>query len=128
MVDRIRGGKGLLWHYESYEGPDQPFKAGLSETPTMTCHHCSVVVILNPDRTRKREWCWNCNSYICDGCKAASVIVGCVDRERTIDLIQSNPDKDIRLDRGLSHLPTPDEIALIEDTKIHQGISIPKGS
>ena len=43
---------------------------GLYEAPTYTCSHCQYVVIMNPLRTRDREYCRGCDSYICDGCGA----------------------------------------------------------
>lgn len=41
---------------------------GLFESPTYTCSHCQHVVVMNPQRTREREYCRKCDSYICDGC------------------------------------------------------------
>jgi hypothetical protein len=41
---------------------------GLFESATFTCSHCEVVVVLNPDRTRERGYCRQCDHYICDGC------------------------------------------------------------
>lgn len=41
------------------------------ETPTMTCSHCGVVVIMNPKRTRERAYCSKCDNYVCDTCDAA---------------------------------------------------------
>lgn len=38
------------------------------ECPTYTCHHCQNVVIMNPLRTRSREYCPKCDHFICDGC------------------------------------------------------------
>ena len=36
---------------------------------TMTCSHCSGVVVKNPFRTRERHSCAKCGfHYICDGC------------------------------------------------------------
>jgi hypothetical protein len=52
---RVRGGKGLLWHYEAYDGPDQPFKQGLTETPTLTCCHCGVVVPFGKPAAERRQ-------------------------------------------------------------------------
>lgn len=37
---------------------------------TYNCQHCQRVVILNPKRTRSREWCQKCGDYICDLCAA----------------------------------------------------------
>lgn len=47
-------------------GAGQTFESALS-----VCHHCNADVILNPNRTRERGWCWSCDHYICDGCNAA---------------------------------------------------------
>lgn len=41
------------------------------ESAMIVCGHCAADVILNPNRTREREWCFTCDSYICDGCGAA---------------------------------------------------------
>lgn len=41
---------------------------GVFEAPTVTCAHCAAVVIINPKRTRDREYCAKCDKYICDGC------------------------------------------------------------
>lgn len=41
---------------------------GLYESSTYTCTHCSAVVIIEPKRTRAREYCRGCDSYICDPC------------------------------------------------------------
>lgn len=40
------------------------------ESATSTCAHCNAVVILNPDRSRPRNYCRRCDRYICDGCAA----------------------------------------------------------
>ena len=41
------------------------------EAATNTCSHCQRVVVMNPDRTRQRGHCYNCDHYICDGCAVA---------------------------------------------------------
>lgn len=38
------------------------------ESATCTCKHCGTDVILNPKRTRDREYCSQCDGYICDSC------------------------------------------------------------
>ena len=43
----------------------------VAECPTYTCSHCHRVVVMNPLRTRSREWCGSCDHYICDACGAA---------------------------------------------------------
>ena len=41
------------------------------ESALTVCHHCQRDIILNPNRTRAREWCWSCDHYICDECGLA---------------------------------------------------------
>ena len=38
------------------------------ETGLLSCSHCGADVIMNPQRTRDREWCMGCDRYICDSC------------------------------------------------------------
>lgn len=40
--------------------------------PTITCWHCKTVFMVNPLRTRPREYCRKCDRYICDGCGAVA--------------------------------------------------------
>jgi hypothetical protein len=47
------------------------------EAATITCSHCQQQLIRNPARTRDREWCSNCDKYICDRCSAVRAIAGC---------------------------------------------------
>lgn len=120
-----RGGKGLLWHYEAYDGPDQPFNVGLTETPTLTCFHCGYVVLKNPERTRERAWCWAGNHYICDPCNAVKLQQGCHPMEQTYELLYANPGADISLSRGPNKEVLGDELKLAEATKPYQGYTLP---
>ena len=43
---------------------------------TLGCNHCGGCVIVNPWRTRERAYCRHCDHYICDGCKAVSLLPG----------------------------------------------------
>lgn len=47
---------------------------------TLSCRHCGTHVVINPDRERERGFCRLCNRYICDHCKAASVLPDYVHR------------------------------------------------
>jgi len=47
------------------------------EAATITCSHCQRQLIRNPDRQREREWCANCDKYICDPCAAIRAVAGC---------------------------------------------------
>lgn len=50
--------------------PEQVKEGSLFECATLGCPHCGSVVVLNPQRTRERAHCLQCNAYICDGCDA----------------------------------------------------------
>lgn len=40
---------------------------GRGETlPTYTCGHCSMVIVLRPDRVRERKRCFSCFRTICE--------------------------------------------------------------
>jgi len=43
---------------------------GLFESATITCSHCQVIVIKNPERNRERAYCSKCGRYLCDACGA----------------------------------------------------------
>lgn len=119
-----RGGKGLLWHSESYEGPDQPFKPGVAEIPTLTCYHCGCVVVLNPQRTRERAWCWNCDHYICDTCKLVSLQIGCHPVEQALELMRRFPGR-VSIARTKDGVPIGDELELAASVKPYAGITLP---
>jgi hypothetical protein len=53
------------------------------QTPTLHCYHCGACVVINPDRTRAREYCRTCDHYICDGCGRVAALPDYV--HRTID-------------------------------------------
>lgn len=38
------------------------------EAATLTCAHCKMAFIKNPERVRPREYCGKCDHYICDFC------------------------------------------------------------
>lgn len=59
---------------------------GVFEAPSYTCSHCCRVVVLNPLRTRDREYCSGCNRYICDQCGAIKAATGeCVTFAEIVD-------------------------------------------
>jgi hypothetical protein len=49
--------------YSSLRGLGRSLK---KEMGVNTCIHCHAQVILNPERTRDREYCRRCDHYICD--------------------------------------------------------------
>jgi hypothetical protein len=82
-----RAGPGLSIETTQAMGlPPMP-DGKLMESATKKCAHCPVVVILNPDRSRPRNYCPKCDNYICDNCEAVRVAAGyeCRDYERFVD-------------------------------------------
>ena len=71
--------------------PVPGFRQSFVEMATAHCYHCGGCVVLNPQRTRAREYCRTCDRYICDGCAEMAKTPDYV--HRTIDdltnLIQS---------------------------------------
>lgn len=62
-------------------GAGQVFESALN-----VCGHCGADVILNPKRTREREWCFTCDKYICDGCGASRKLgIKCVSYNQRLD-------------------------------------------
>lgn len=41
------------------------------EAATLSCSHCRVSVVMNPERVRLRGHCPKCDEYLCDWCAAA---------------------------------------------------------
>ena len=56
----------------------------LYESATITCTHCNMVVILNPQRTRERGYCAKCDHYICDKVECR---VACIPFKRILEVI-----------------------------------------
>ena len=46
---------------------------GLFESATFTCPYCEKVVVMNPDRSRPRNYDRKTNHLICDNCEAIRV-------------------------------------------------------
>lgn len=64
----------------------------LAEYATTGCPHCGTHIIFNPQRTRERAWCSQCDKYICDWCSAARQDTGYVHRPMAelIDLVKTD--------------------------------------
>ena len=90
-----RGGRGTL--IIEQESVNADIKAGRLELPTMTCAHCNRVVVLNPQRTRPRNWCMKCDAYVCD---LQFCITDCNPFEQSVELAQNNNGDDAYLLRG----------------------------
>lgn len=41
------------------------------ESAFVVCHSCCRDVVLNPNRSRERAYCWAHDAYLCDECGAA---------------------------------------------------------
>lgn len=80
--NRPKGGRGTLIIDNRVSGGE------LIERDTLTCCHCSRIVVLNPARTRERGFCFSCNAYRCDDTKCASE---CYSMQRCLDLILTDP-------------------------------------
>jgi hypothetical protein len=65
-----RNNPGVSEEIVSANGLPTEAARGLYESATYTCSHCHSVVVLNPSRTREREWCRGCQRPICDACGA----------------------------------------------------------
>ena len=52
-------------------GKGQTFESAMA-----ICHCCGGDIILNPDRTREREWCMEHDAYMCDRCALTRKMTG----------------------------------------------------
>ncbi len=69
MIDH-RNSPGITPEFVEANNLDAPaVGAGQTyESAIAVCSHCGGDVLLEPRRTREREWCSSCDAYICDGC------------------------------------------------------------
>lgn len=65
LVDH-RNSPGLSPELLASIGADPRAGKGLFESATITCAHCGVVVVINPERSRARGHCRSCDHYVCD--------------------------------------------------------------
>lgn len=76
------------------------------ESATLTCHHCQGLVILNPARTRERNYCPGCDHYICDVCEQRRArTLECVPFRQVLDELQE--EAALREQRGESLIIRP---------------------
>ena len=58
-----------LRRHEGYLLSDNRVAGGaMVECAVLTCSHCHQQLIVNPARTRTREYCQKCDHYLCDHC------------------------------------------------------------
>lgn len=88
MIDH-RASPGISSEVSIAAGLPADAGRGVFESATVTCRHCQRIVILNPDRSRPREYCLGCNHYICDSCAAIAVKAGCVPFAKVLDLAEA---------------------------------------
>ena len=69
LIDH-RNSPGISQEFLKTNNLDGPaVEAGkVYESSVWVCAHCHADVILNPNRSRDREYCFYCDSYICDNC------------------------------------------------------------
>ncbi len=88
LIDN-RFGPGVSAEFIRATGKDAPIvpEGRMYESATITCSHCHTIVILNPDRSRPRNYCRTCDHYICDnpGCNS-----GCKPLKHVLELAQEN--------------------------------------
>ena len=97
-IGRTKGGKGYLMI------DNRPSGGKLVEMATQTCAHCNCIVVLNPERKRKRISCKKCNAYVCDNKVCESI---CSPIEKCVELAQKYP--------GLPTLPRGKQGELLFD-------------
>jgi hypothetical protein len=58
------------------------------ESAITVCHSCGGDVILNPNRSRDREWCMVHDAYLCDRCALRRKLTGsCIPlRQKLVEL------------------------------------------
>jgi hypothetical protein len=73
-----RVGFGLPEHVALQAGYDPEMCKGgkLYETSTFTCKHCKDIVVMNKHRIRTREYCRDCDHWICDACHGERSLPG----------------------------------------------------
>ena len=59
------------------------------ECAFITCKHCRVTMLKNPERKRDRAYCAKCDHYICDRCAAIAWRTGeCRTIDEVMDTLQ----------------------------------------
>ena len=94
LIDH-RAGPGISAEQAARAGLPPGSHCGIFEAPTYTCRHCQRVVVINPLRTRDREYCPGCNHYICDDCGRVRSHTGrCLTFEQAMYEMQLAADRD----------------------------------
>jgi hypothetical protein len=86
LIDH-RNSPGISQEFVASHGLDVPaVGAGqVFESAIAVCHGCGADIILNPNRTREREWCMEHDAYLCDGCALRRKLTGsCVPLQKKL--------------------------------------------
>jgi hypothetical protein len=77
LIDH-RNSPGISQEYIQANKLDAPaVGAGqMFESAIAICHCCAGDIILNPGRTREREWCMEHDAYMCDRCAMMRKLTG----------------------------------------------------
>lgn len=77
LIDH-RNSPGITPDFVRANGLDAPaVGAGqVFESAMSICHGCGSNIILNPNRSREREWCMVHDAYLCDGCGLTRKLTG----------------------------------------------------
>lgn len=81
--------------------PEHVQEGKLFEAPTMGCHHCGTVVLINPDRKRDRAYCPHCDRYVCDNCELERKLPNYVHRTQRQKLEQQVMHIELALIKGI---------------------------
>jgi hypothetical protein len=90
MIDH-RNSPGVSAELIQQSGKSAPIvgAGALHEAPIITCSHCQAGMMLNPMRTRNREYCAKCDHYICDRCALVlKVTLECKPFRQVLDTLQ----------------------------------------
>jgi hypothetical protein len=66
----------LLIDHRNSPGTTQVPGGQVFESAMVVCHCCGSDIILNPKRTREREWCMEHDAYMCDRCTLTRKLTG----------------------------------------------------
>lgn len=76
------------------------------EAPILTCSHCQRQLMVNPGRTRDREYCAKCDHYICDWCAAERKGVDeCLPMKARLEALQADAFRQEQSEKGTIYLP-----------------------
>lgn len=77
LIDH-RNSPGISQEFVRANNLDTPAVAGgqVFESAVVVCHGCQADVVLNPNRTREREWCYTHDAYLCDRCALMRKLTG----------------------------------------------------